>query len=232
MNNSRLENIYIFIGPPGSGKGTLSNLCVAQFGWEKLSTGNLCRKHIIEQTEIGKQIDFALKSGKLVSDSLITCLVEEWFEHISKHASVVVLDGYPRTVAQARALSAYVSKNLPLVKTTIMRFFVEDEVVVSRLGNRCTCTNKDCQAVYSLAEGSELAPKQAGLCDYCSSPLGKRADDDIQAIRERLVTYHKHEEDLLSFYISQGYELIEFNVDKNLDTVFSEFKQLACLNSI
>ena len=232
MNNSRLKDIYIFIGPPGSGKGTLSNLCVSQFGWEKLSTGNLCRKHIIEQTEIGKQIDFALKSGKLVSDSLIICLVEEWFEHISTKADAVILDGYPRTVAQAQALDAYVSKNLPLVKTTIMRFFVDDDVVVARLGSRYTCTNKDCQAVYSLVEGSALAPKHAGVCDYCSSPLGKRSDDESQAIRERLVVYHKHEQDLLSFYASREYGLIEFNVDKNLDAVFSDFKQLTCLNSI
>ena len=228
----RLKNIYIFIGPPGSGKGTLSNLCVTQFGWDTLSTGNLCRKHIIEQTEIGKQIDFALKSGKLVSDSLIACLVEDWFEQISNKADAVILDGYPRTVVQAETLQAYLKNNFSWITIKIVKFSVEDEVVASRLGNRYICANKDCQAVYSLAEGSRLVPKRDGICDYCSSPLGKRADDDSKAIQERLVVYHKHEGDMISFYMTHGYKPVEFNVDKNLDAVFAEFKQLACLNSI
>ncbi len=228
----RLKTIYIFIGPPGSGKGTLSNLCTSHFGWETLSTGNLCRKHIIEQTEIGKQIDFALKSGKLVSDSLITCLVEEWFEQISNKADAVILDGYPRTVAQAEALQNCLNTKFSWANIKIVRFSVEDEVVANRLGNRYTCTNKDCQAVYSLAKGSNLVPKRAAVCDYCSSVLGKRADDDMKAIQERLIVYHKHAGDLISFYGTQGYKAIEFNVDKNLDAVFTEFKQFACLHSL
>ena len=65
------KSIFIFLGPPGSGKGSLSQFCVKRLGWQQLSTGNLCREHIARQTEIGKQIDFAIKSGKLISDSLI-----------------------------------------------------------------------------------------------------------------------------------------------------------------
>ena len=223
---NKLKEVYIFIGPPGSGKGSLSNLCVAHLGWRKLSTGNLCRKHIVEQTEIGKQIDFALKSGKLVSDDLITNLVDEWFEEISTQASAVILDGYPRTLAQAKSLHMYASKKLTSLKTKIVKFFVDDEVVLARLNDRYTCTNKDCQAVYSLTKKSSLAPKRSGVCDYCSFALGKRADDETRTIQERLVVYHKHEKDLLLFYKSQGYSLLEFNVNKNLDAVFSDFRQL------
>ena len=223
---SQLKSIYVFIGPPGSGKGSLSSLCVNELGWSQLSTGNLCRKHIVEQTELGKQIDFALKSGKLVSDSLITSLVDEWLSGIVEQTEAVILDGYPRTVIQAQALHDFIQKNQQEFTVKIVRFFLEDEVVVDRLGARYTCSNKHCQAVYSLIEGSPLAPKRAYVCDRCSSDLARRLDDAIEAIRERLIVYNRHEQDLLNFYQGQGYPIIEFNVDKSLDAVFNEFKQL------
>lgn len=223
---SRLKNVYVFLGPPGSGKGSLSALCVNELGWEQLSTGNLCRKHILEQTELGKQIDFALKSGKLVSDSLITSLVNDWFTTIKDEADAVILDGYPRTVVQAQALDEFIKSNPDKLNVRVVRFFLEDELVVARLGARYTCSNKNCQAVYSLIKGSPLAPKSSEVCDRCSCPLTRRNDDVIDAIRERLVVYHRHENDLINFYQSHGYSIVEFNVDKSLDAVFNEFKQL------
>ena len=116
------KSVFIFIGPPGSGKGTLSHLCVSSLRWVQLSTGNLCRKHIAEQTEIGKQIDFALKSGKLVSDSLINAMVHDWFSMTIQEADNIILDGYPRTVAQAEALHEYLQKNLSHVDVQVIRF--------------------------------------------------------------------------------------------------------------
>ena len=74
----RRKDIVIFLGPPGSGKGSLSQLCVKRLGWHQLSTGNLCREHIARGTEIGTQIDFAIKSGKLIADSLILEMVHDW----------------------------------------------------------------------------------------------------------------------------------------------------------
>ena len=98
------QQLVIFIGPPGAGKGSISQLCVQAFGWKQLSTGYLCRKHINEQTEIGKEIDFSIKSGKLVSDRLIVTLVEQWLADPSQHESPIILDGFPRNIAQAEAL--------------------------------------------------------------------------------------------------------------------------------
>lgn len=219
------KNVYILVGPPGSGKGTVSHLCTKTMDWIQLSTGNLCRKHIAEQTEIGKQIDFALKSGKLVSDSLINDMVYDWFLDTIKTADHIILDGYPRTVVQAQALHNFLQQKLPNVTVNIVRFFISDEEVIARICGRLVCQNKDCQAVYSLnAVGAK--PLNEMKCDACGNPLGRRNDDALAAAKDRLITYHKHEQDLLDFYKSKMFEIKELHVEKQLDQVFEDFKKL------
>jgi adenylate kinase len=219
------KKVYIFIGPPGSGKGTLSHLCEQRLGWVQLSTGNLCRKHIAEQTEIGKQIDFALKSGKLVSDELINAMVHGWFEAIIKQENNVILDGFPRTVGQAQALHAFLKPHLRYVDVQVVRFSISDESVITRICNRLVCLNKDCQEVYSLNPGSRMPAKHM-RCDVCSSGLGRRNDDAVSAIKDRLQTYHKHERDLLKFYEQISFSIREFMAEMQLNDVFEEFKKL------
>lgn len=228
---SQKKSVYIFVGPPGSGKGTLSHLCVKTLGWVQLSTGNLCRKHIAEQTEIGKQIDFALKSGKLVSDCLINAMVHEWFASTIQQADSIILDGYPRTVGQAQALHEFLEQHLPEVSVNVVRFFISDESVISRICGRLVCQNKDCQEVYSLNIGARV-PSQEMKCDVCSSDLGRRNDDAVAAVVDRLQTYHKHEQDLLNFYAQTLFEAKELTVEKHLDEVFEDFKKLVGLNGL
>lgn len=220
------RKVFIFIGPPGSGKGSLSNLCVDKLGWVQVSTGNLCRKHIMEQTAIGKEIDFALKSGKLVSDDLIIAMVEDWIsEQIEKH-DALILDGFPRTVVQAKALDQLVKDKFTSIDLQVVKFSVADQTVIDRLGSRYTCQNKDCQRVYSLAVGANLAPQRGMICDDCSSPLSRRKDDEAEAIKERLITYHKHAKDLLDFYTETGRSIQEFNVERPLQELFQDFKSV------
>lgn len=220
------KNVYIFIGPPGSGKGTLSNLCAQTLGWVQLSTGNLCRKHIAEQSDIGKQIDFAIKSGKLISDSLITKMVEEWFDTMDPSIEAVILDGYPRTVVQAREFSKLLATKFTFLTLSIVKFYISDEQVLARLSGRYICQNNDCQAVYSLIAGSSLQPKKGLCCDQCSSLLGRREDDAEEAIRQRLQIYHKHEHDLLNFFTDHGYSVKQVLVEKPLELVFEDFKRM------
>ena len=124
------KQLVIFLGPPGSGKGSLSQLCVENFGWKQLSTGYLCRKHIKEQTEIGKQIDFLIKSGKLISDKLIIDMVEQWLQESMRQSSFIILDGFPRNIAQAEAFHEIIDKKLSFFKIEIFKLFVSDEIVV------------------------------------------------------------------------------------------------------
>jgi len=220
-----IDRVILFIGPPGSGKGTLSQKCVQKLGWQQISTGDLCRRHIAKQTEIGKSIDFAIKSGKLVSDGLISQMVFDWFRQENIESDVVILDGYPRTVNQAKDFDELADQLGDSAQVIVVKFVIDDTVVVDRLVNRYICKNKSCQQVYSLSAGSKLAPQSDMACDSCGSELIKRKDDNADAIRERLKVYHLHESDLISHYVQAGYEIHEFKSDLPIDQLFTEFAE-------
>lgn len=213
---------YVLIGPPGSGKGTLAEMLVRELNWHQLSTGNLCRKHIAQGTSLGQQIDFAIKSGKLVSDELIVDMVAQWIEQQPEGANII-LDGFPRTVEQARSFMQMLGTQFSSAKLDVVRLNLADEAVIERLYGRAVCTNKDCQMVYSLAKGSSLAPKQDKICDKCSSLLERRADDTIETIKDRLATYYHHEKPLVNFYADHGRMVHELDVNKQLDQIFKDF---------
>jgi adenylate kinase len=219
------KDLIVFIGPPGAGKGSLSQLCTTQLGWMQLSTGFLCRKHIAEQTPIGKQIDFFIKSGKLVDDALIVQMVEQWLvDHASEYQGII-LDGFPRTVTQAQALEALLNKEASFCRLNVVRLTACDSTIVERLATRFVCDNKDCQKVYSGAH-TALQPQKIGKCDDCSSALVRRSDDHFDTIKERLKTYHGYERNLLEFYENNGHPVKEINVERPLFEVFEDFKKM------
>lgn len=220
------KEVYLFMGPPGSGKGSLSKLCVKQFGWDQLSTGNLCREHISRQTEIGKQIDFAIKSGKLISDSLVTEMVDNWLSEILESTRGIILDGFPRTVAQAEAFNDLLVNKFNYVNLKIIKLTVPNDEIVARLAGRYICTNNKCQAVYSLLSGSSLKPKNELACDDCSQKLVRRSDDEEESVRERLKIYYSHERDLLDFYVKKMHRITELNGARQLNVIFEDFKRL------
>jgi len=181
---------------------------------------------VANKTSIGKKIDFAIKSGKLISDDLITQMIIEWFINQPADNSTVILDGYPRTVAQAQFFNDFVQKNFEAPKLKIIKFLIPDDTVVTRLCHRYVCQNNDCQVVYSLTSDSLNSPKKLMVCDFCSSSLGRRSDDKESTIRKRLKIYYKYEEKLLNFYRDSGQFIKKVNVNKTLNEVFENFKQL------
>lgn len=217
------QEAYIFAGPPGSGKGSLSKLCSLYFGWRQLSTGNLCRKHITEQTSIGKEIDFIIKSGKLISNDLMTSMVDAWISESIGKGTSFILDGFPRNMVQAQSLLSLIDAKYPSLKITVVKFMISDNVAIDRMCTRYICQNSECQMVYSNNEQSGLAPKKALECDYCLAPLGKRTDDDRDVVIERLQTYRSFEQEMFASLVK--YQHVEINVECPLSEVFEIFKE-------
>lgn len=222
------RKIYIFIGPPGAGKGTLARLCTQRLGWEQCSTGDLCRKMIAEGTEIGKQIDALIKSGKLISDSLILEMVDHWLtgrvntQHVGGCSSII-LDGVPRTLEQAQRLDEILAKPLFAdVELSIIELKLDDASVIQRLTTRLICANKECCAVFSLADGQNLA-----ACKECEAPLVKRTDDVEQVIRERLACYYTKACPLVEYYRGTKRSVKELDVAKPVHEVYENFVTLA-----
>ena len=220
-------SIYTFLGAPGAGKGSLSGLCVSQLGWTQISTGNLCRWHIAEQTEVGREIDFAIKSGKLISDELMTNMVAEQLHRLAVAAERnVILDGYPRTVPQAKSLYEQLQGESARYVLRVVLLEIDKDEVVARLNSRMVCSNKACQAVYSTRFESGMRSKQAGICDLCGSTLEHRKDDAEETIMTRLAQYEKHVTPLIEFYESVGQRIVKLNANKPIVEVFANFKKI------
>ena len=220
------SNIIIFIGPPGSGKGSLSHLCVKDLDWIQLSTGNLCRKHIAQNSPIGQKIDFAIKSGKLIEDDLIVSMVSEWLQENGMQNKHIILDGFPRTVAQAEELDKLLRDKFASVQIHTVKLDVSSDTVIKRLSARFICPNDACQAVYSTLIGSGLKSQDLYRCDECSRVLVSRSDDTIEAIKERLVLYYTYEQMLLDYYKHKNQFIGEINVEQSLSNVFQDFRLL------
>ena len=220
--NSQADFV-IFLGPPGAGKGSLSQICVRRLNWQQLSTGNLCRQQILEQTSIGKEIDFALKSGKLINDSLITSLVKDWLLAEIKTYKVIIFDGFPRTCAQAEEFSELIKNSVTgLVRMHIVKIDVPESLLVKRLLTRCICSNKKCQVVYSIGENSNFKSISQMCCSECGSVLVRRDDDNEEVIRQRLITYRKHENTLVDYYKKCGYEIHNLDGIVSLEQVYNQ----------
>lgn len=208
------------MGPPGAGKGSLSKLLIKQFGWIQLSTGNLCREHIVNQSEIGKEIDFIIKSGKLISDDLVVKMVEDWLLQHSNECSIV-FDGFPRTIDQAKALDKILSR-IDAFNLNIVKLEASDDNLVIRLKSRATCSNNKCQAVYSLINES-LKPKQQDICDECSSKLALRSDDNETSIAQRLAVYRVNENNIVNYFRDQGKTIEKIYMDGPLEHIYQDF---------
>lgn len=219
MSEQQLE-CFVFSGPPGSGKGTVAQQCVQNLGWLQLSTGDLCRKHIAEGTEIGKQIDFAIKSGKLVDDALIIDMVAQWIQEHKNSGKTIIFDGFPRTVVQAQLFIQLIEKKLTWIKLVVIDFKIDDAVVIQRLSSRRICSNKQCQAVYSVASGSQKRPMIEGKCDFCGASLIQRLDDVSATVEKRLQVYHQHADLVLDFYKQSGVKINSINADQPIDIAF------------
>ena len=226
------SKLFLFMGLPGSGKGTISHMCTTKLGWIQLSTGNLCREHIQNQTELGKHIDFIIKSGKLVEDEIIIEMIKQWLVQVLNSEAVVILDGFPRTMRQAHLLDEILKTLNIQIQMQIMHFDIESEKIIDRILHRAVCTNKECQQVYSLKPASDLAPQSHGSCDRCNASLMQRSDDTVESIRNRFEIYHYNEQDILKYYSERGLKPSIINADRFVEEIFEDVKKIAGIRNV
>jgi len=201
--------IYSFLGPPGSGKGTLARYCGEKLGFKTLSTGDLCRRHVARKTRLGEKIRDCLADGHLIPDELITGMVKDWLATTEDlNGSSIILDGYPRTQKQAEDFLHFLEKDRPEVRFVVVSFEIPFQEVIDRLEKRLVCQNKSCQAIYSAA----VPPVKENICDKCGEALARRADDKSTVVRERLKGYPAHRDALLQFYRSTDVSIEELDV--------------------
>jgi len=210
--------IFVIMGAPGAGKGTQAEKLVADFGFVKISTGDLFRRHISQKTEIGRLVEEVMKQGRLVSDEILLKMVTE--ELLNSVGKLVILDGCPRTLEQARALDRLAAANQRLAIKSVIHIDVDDEVIKGRILGRLTCPK--CQAVFHKMSHP---PKSVNICDNCGSALQSRSDDSAEKVETRLSVYRNETEPVLSFYKDKG-SYIRIDGGKDMDLVYTEIKEI------
>jgi len=205
----------VLMGPPGAGKGTQGEILSEKLGIDTISTGVMLRTAIKEQTEVGKLAEQYINDGKLVPDDVIVNIVKE---RLSKPdcANGFILDGFPRTTAQAEALTA---SGVKIDK--VLALEVEDEKIVERLSSRRECSK--CGAPYSTLFNK---PQVEGKCDKCGGELIQRADDNEATIQNRLNVYHEQTEPIKAYYENIGLLVIAKGEEELSDTTKNVFKAL------
>ena len=186
--------IVILLGAPGSGKGTIaSRLAGDDPSVRHVSSGDLLRGAIAAGTPAGVEAKAYMDKGQLVPDSLVVAMIGDVIA-AEKTAATMLLDGFPRNVAQAEALERSGAK----VRSAVL-VDVPDEIIADRIAGRRTCPK--CKAGYHV---KALPPKVEGVCDKCGSALVVRKDDNPDTVRDRLVVYHRETEPLVAFYEAKG----------------------------
>ncbi len=187
----------IMLGAPGAGKGTQAKQIATKYGIPHISTGDIFRANIKEGTELGKKAKEYMDQGALVPDELTCDLV---MDRIQKDDAKngFVLDGFPRTIPQAEALDAALTKAGEAMDYAI-DVDVPDENIVGRMGGRRACLN--CGATYHIVS---IPPKKEGICDNCGSELVLRDDDKPETVQKRLNVYHEQTQPLIDFYKGKG----------------------------
>jgi adenylate kinase len=187
----------ILVGPPGSGKGTQSQLLSTRQHLAHIATGDILRQAVRDGTPLGRQAQPYMTNGQYVPDDLVNEIVAERFRRDDRPEHFV-MDGYPRTLAQAASFDQALRQQF-LMLDAVVHLQVPDHEIVRRLSGRRFCPQ--CGATYHV---HYRPPKQAGVCDVCGTALLQRDDDREETVRRRLEVYHRGTEELLPHYRAQG----------------------------
>ena len=204
----------IMLGAPGAGKGTHAKKITEKYGIPAISTGDIFRENIKNGTELGKKAKEYMDAGNLVPDELVCDLVVDRLKQ-DDCKNGYILDGFPRTIPQAEALTAALAKNDDAIDYAL-EIFIEDQAIIDRMSGRRVC--KSCGATYHVVN---IPPKTEGVCDECDGELIVRDDDAPETVKKRLDVYHEQTAPLIDYYKKQGI-LKVIDGSKGLDTCFEE----------
>ena len=208
----------IMLGAPGAGKGTQAKKIAEKYSIPHISTGDIFRANIKNNTELGQKAKTYMDKGELVPDELVVDLIMDRFKE-ADCANGYVLDGFPRTIPQAEALDKALAANNEAVDFAI-NVEVPDENIINRMSGRRACVG--CGATYHIQFN---APKVEGVCDTCGEKLILRDDDKPETVKNRLSVYHEQTQPLIDYYTGQGV-LKTVDGTKNLDEVFGDIVKI------
>ncbi len=213
--DAKTRTYIVFLGPPGSGKGTQAKILEKKLGLPQVATGDLFRYNLKNQTELGLLAKRYMDAGELVPDEVTIRMVEDRLAR-EDCARGAILDGFPRNLDQAVALDDMLAPYGGV--TVVPLFMVDDEVVVERISGRRVCRN--CGAVYHVKFNP---PKQDHICDICGGELYQRDDDRPETVRNRLYVYYKQTAPLIGYYFAKGL-LEKIDATKPVDQVTQELE--------
>jgi len=206
-------NNFIFLGPPGAGKGSLAVKVAEDYKIPHISTGDIFRANIKAQTPLGVKVKAIIDSGSLVSDELTFELVKDRLAQ-DDCKNGYILDGFPRTIPQAEMLDGLVAD------LKVVNFNIADEIVIRRLSTRRVC--KACGANFNVLT---LPPKVEGVCDKCGGELYQRDDDKQESILHRMDVYREQTEPLINYYKNKG-KITDLDASIETDILLGEFKKI------
>lgn len=202
----------VFLGPPGAGKGTLAAKAMELLQIPHISTGAIFRAAIANKTVLGIKVKEIIDAGKLVDDETTIALVRERLAEADTQRGYI-LDGFPRTIAQAEALEGFSKVD------RVVNFHIPDPAVIERLSGRRVCRN--CGANYHILFNK---PTKDGICDLCGGELYTRDDDKTEAIQKRLEVYRAQTAPLIDYYRQKGL-LVDVDAQPGVDQVIVNFRQ-------
>jgi adenylate kinase len=204
----------VLLGPPGAGKGTQAVMLSEKLGFLHLSTGDILRENVKRHTDIGKKAKAFMEKGELVPDDIVIQMMLDTIKSSGKKNDFI-LDGFPRTVYQAKKIDAEL-KNLKLSVDMIFYFKTSISTVIKRLTGRRLCS--ECGANYHIVN---MPPKKEGVCDKCGAGLYQRKDDSEETIKKRLEVYESQTKELIDYYKAQGI-LKELSGDLDAKEVYKQ----------